>query len=159
MIKSILTQAWWNIMQPLKLCFWIVFNDLRRCLLAIKNEKRKGLNFSIKLIYVCRSPRILEWVAYPFSSGSSQPRNRIGVSFIEGGFFTNWAMREAHNYINYIKYIRACKNTHHLFRWWDLSGFILFGIFYIFYNEHRLLLWSEINLGNIVWSLFWFCSS
>ena len=36
-----------------------------------------------------RSPRILEWVAYPFSSGSSQPRNRTGVSCIEGGFFTN----------------------------------------------------------------------
>ena len=41
------------------------------------------------------SPRILEWVAYPFSSGSSQPRNWTGVSCIAGGFFTNWAMREA----------------------------------------------------------------
>ena len=41
------------------------------------------------------SPRILEWVAYPFSSRSSQPRNRTGVSCITGGFFTNWAMREA----------------------------------------------------------------
>ena len=28
------------------------------------------------------SPRILEWVAYPFSRGSSWPRNRTGVSFI-----------------------------------------------------------------------------
>jgi len=35
------------------------------------------------------SPRILEWVAYPFSSGSSQPRNRTWVSCIAGGFFTN----------------------------------------------------------------------
>ena len=35
-------------------------------------------------------PRILEWVAYPFSSGSSQPRNRTGVSCIAGGFFTSW---------------------------------------------------------------------
>ena len=35
------------------------------------------------------SPRILEWVAYPFSSGSSRPRNRTRVSFIAGGFFTN----------------------------------------------------------------------
>ena len=35
------------------------------------------------------SPRILEWVAFPFSSGSSQPRNRTGVSCIAGGFFTN----------------------------------------------------------------------
>ena len=41
------------------------------------------------------SPRILEWVAYPFSSGSSPPRNRTRVSCIAGGFFTNWAIREA----------------------------------------------------------------
>ena len=41
------------------------------------------------------SPRILEWVTYPFSSGSSQPRNQTGVSCIAGGFFTNWAIREA----------------------------------------------------------------
>ena len=41
------------------------------------------------------SPRILEWVAYPFSSRSSQPRNRTGLSCISGGFFTNWAIREA----------------------------------------------------------------
>ena len=40
------------------------------------------------------SPRMLEWVAYPFSSGSSQPRNRTGVSCTAGGFFTNWATRE-----------------------------------------------------------------
>ena len=44
------------------------------------------------------SPRILEWVACPFSRGSSWPRNRTGVSCIAGGFFTNWAMREAHIY-------------------------------------------------------------
>ena len=36
-----------------------------------------------------RSPRMLEWVAYPFSIGSSQPRNRTRVSCIAGGFFTN----------------------------------------------------------------------
>ena len=41
------------------------------------------------------SPRILEWVAYPFSRGSSQPRNWTGVSSIAGGFFTNCTMREA----------------------------------------------------------------
>ena len=40
------------------------------------------------------SPRILEWVAYPFSSGYSQPRNRTGVSCNAGRFFTNWAIRE-----------------------------------------------------------------
>ena len=31
------------------------------------------------------SPRILEWVAYPFSRGSPQPR----VSCLAGGFFTS----------------------------------------------------------------------
>ena len=41
------------------------------------------------------SPRILEWVAYPFSRGFSQTRNRTGVSCIAGRFFTNWAIREA----------------------------------------------------------------
>ena len=41
------------------------------------------------------SPRILEWVAYPFSSWSSRPRNRTGVFCIAGRFFTNWAPRKA----------------------------------------------------------------
>ena len=34
-------------------------------------------------------PRILEWVAYPFSSRSSWPRNWTEVSCIAGRFFTN----------------------------------------------------------------------
>ena len=42
-----------------------------------------------------RNPRILEWVAYPFSSGSSWPRNRTRVSCTACGFFTDWAIREA----------------------------------------------------------------
>ena len=42
--------------------------------------------------------RILEWVAYPFSSGYSQPRNQTGVSCIAGGFFTVWATKEAQEY-------------------------------------------------------------
>ena len=40
-------------------------------------------------------PSILEWVACPFSIGSSRPKNWTGVSCIAGGFFTNWAVREA----------------------------------------------------------------
>ena len=39
------------------------------------------------------SPRILEWVAYPFFSGSSRPRNQTGVSWIAGRLFTSWATR------------------------------------------------------------------
>ena len=35
------------------------------------------------------SPRILKQVPYPFSRGASQPRNRTGVSYVAGGFFTS----------------------------------------------------------------------
>ena len=34
-------------------------------------------------------PGILEWVAYPFSRGSCQSRNRTGISCIAGRFFTS----------------------------------------------------------------------
>ena len=37
------------------------------------------------------SPGMLEWVAYPFSRGTSQPRNWTGVSCIAGRFFASWA--------------------------------------------------------------------
>ena len=39
--------------------------------------------------------RILEWVAFPFSRGSSQPRDQTQVSHIAGRFFISWATREA----------------------------------------------------------------
>ena len=44
------------------------------------------------------SPRILEWVAYPFSRGSSKPRDQTQVSRIAGRFFTSWATRETQEY-------------------------------------------------------------
>ena len=40
------------------------------------------------------SPRILEWIACPFSRVSSQPRDWTQVSHISGRFFTSWATRE-----------------------------------------------------------------
>ena len=42
--------------------------------------------------------RILEWVAMPSSSGSSQPRDQPQVSRIAGGFLTSRATRGAHNF-------------------------------------------------------------
>ena len=38
---------------------------------------------------------ILEWVAFPFSKVSSQPRDQTCISCIAGRFFTSWATREA----------------------------------------------------------------
>ena len=44
--------------------------------------------------------RIQEWVTFPFSMGSSQPRNQNQVSCIVGGFFTTWATGKSLNSIN-----------------------------------------------------------
>ena len=33
--------------------------------------------------------KILEWLAFPFSRGSSQPRDQTQVSSTAGGFFTS----------------------------------------------------------------------
>ena len=38
-------------------------------------------------VYGILQARILEWVAIPFSRGSSQPRDRTWVSYIAGRFF------------------------------------------------------------------------
>ena len=38
--------------------------------------------------------RILDWVAFPFSRGSSQPRDQTQVSHIAGRFFTSWATKK-----------------------------------------------------------------
>ena len=65
------------------------------------------------------SPRILQWVAYPFSSGSSRPRNQTMVSYMAGRFYTNWAIKEdlpIYLFIwlrSFIKYIcLTCYYTH-----------------------------------------------
>ena len=42
--------------------------------------------------------RILEWVVFPFSRGSSKTRDQTQVSHIASGFFTSWATREAQEY-------------------------------------------------------------
>ena len=40
-------------------------------------------------VYGILQTRILEWIAIPYSWGSSQPRGRTQVSHIAGGFFTS----------------------------------------------------------------------
>ena len=48
-------------------------------------------------VYGVLQAKIREWVAIPFSSGSSRPRDWTQVSCIAGRFFTMWATREAPN--------------------------------------------------------------
>ena len=47
--------------------------------------------------------RILEWVAIPFSRGSSRPKGQTLVSWIAGRFFTIWATREAQRTVIKVK--------------------------------------------------------
>ena len=49
-------------------------------------------------VYVILQARILEWIAFPFSRESSQPRDRTQVSYIAGEFFTSWATRKTQEY-------------------------------------------------------------
>ena len=50
--------------------------------------------------------RTLEWIASPFSRGSSRPRVKTQVSRIAGRFFAVWATREAqYRYMNVHKYL------------------------------------------------------
>jgi len=68
----------------------------QHCLLTIKKKVKVALScltlcdpmdYTVHGIF---QARILEWVAFPFSRGSSQPRNRTGVSCTTAGeFFTN----------------------------------------------------------------------
>ena len=41
-------------------------------------------------VYGILLAKILEWVAFPFSRGSSQPRDQTQVSHIAGRFFTSY---------------------------------------------------------------------
>ena len=80
-----------------------------------------------------RSPRILEWVAYPFARGSPPPRNQTGFSCIAGRFFTNWAIRE------------ACSVTQSCPTLWDpmdcsLPGSSVHGVF-----QARILEWVAMS--------------
>ena len=48
--------------------------------------------------------RILEWVAMPFSRGSSQPRDQTHISCNAGRFFTDWAtssVQFSHSVVSY----------------------------------------------------------
>ena len=79
-------------------------------------QSKKCWNYSVKVKVVQLCPtlydpmdyivhwilqvRILEWVAFPFSRGSSQPRDQTQVSLIAGRLFISWATREAQEYWN-----------------------------------------------------------
>ena len=52
------------------------------------------------LVHGILQVRILGWVAFPFSRGSSQPKDWTQVSRILGRFFTSWATSETRKYLS-----------------------------------------------------------
>ena len=61
--------------------------------------------------------RILEWVTFPFSRGSSQPRDLTQVSCTAGRFFTSWVTREAPGYGVFLEMDYCWWNSKKLFLW------------------------------------------
>ena len=61
------------------------------------SDSSDPMNCTLPGSFVCGifQARILEWVAIPFSRGSSWPRDWTWVSCIAGRFFTIWDTREA----------------------------------------------------------------
>ena len=59
---------------------------------------RVQISATLLTVHGILQARILEWVACPFSTGSSQPRDRTQVSPIAGRFLSSWATREAQEY-------------------------------------------------------------
>ena len=80
--------------------------------------------------------RILEWIAFPFSSGSFQHSDWTQVSLIAGGFFTSWATRDTTTRQKVASYQKKKKKLYiikarrfsilfHLLNDWDLDRIIL----------------------------------
>ena len=60
-------------------------------------EANPGFPHSRQILYHLSHqgiPRILEWVAYPFSRASSRPRNWTKISCVPDRFFISWATLE-----------------------------------------------------------------
>ena len=74
-------------------CVWLTCSELK-----VPQSCPTLCNPMEYMVHGILQARILEWVAFPFSRGSSQPRNQTWVSCIAGGFFTHWAIKEAQNW-------------------------------------------------------------
>ena len=69
--------------------------------------------------------RILEWLAFPFSRGSSQRRDWTKVSHTAGGFFTSWATSEV------LVHIKICTFRIYFFTFLSVTNIVNFIYIYI----------------------------
>ena len=92
---------------------------------------------SYYIVHRILQARILEWVAFPFSSGCSQPRDPTQVSPIAGRYFTSWVTMAL-----YLKH--HCKPS--LYR---LSPILASKSFIVLYCTFK----SIIHLELLLWKL------
>ena len=72
---------------------------------VVSNSTTPWNNNNVSLLFLGISQaRILEWVAIPFSRGSSQARDWTQVSCIAGGFFTSWATKGSPRILEWVTY-------------------------------------------------------
>ena len=75
----------------MELCVWKLTGESESHSVVSDSLRPHGLELP-RLLCPILQARILEWVAVPFSRGSSPPRDWTWVSCIAGRFFTIWAM-------------------------------------------------------------------
>ena len=70
---------------------------LRCCSMRSESESDSVVSHSLRphSVHGILQARIVEWVSFPFSRGTSQPREWAQISHTAGRFFTNWAIGEA----------------------------------------------------------------
>ena len=102
MISKIVCIVLKTILEYLYKAEWNIFK-----IVQIKTNYVKSVIYSVRLcdpmdcgppgssVHGILQARIQEWVAIPFSRGSSQPKDPTLVSCIAGRFFTFWTTREA----------------------------------------------------------------
>ena len=84
--------------------------------------------------------RILEWVAIPFSRGSSQPKNQTQVSCIVGRFFTIWVTRGEHGH---------CRS--HWLRWGRTAVGWAFNPIWLVFLQGGESLDADMHTGRMPW--------
>ena len=93
--------------------------------------------------------RVLEWVAFSFSRGSSRPREQTQVSWTAGWRFTLWATREAMsmNLGRYWEVVRDREAWHAAIHWVTKSQ-IQLGKWTTIVNDLLIFHWMK----TLVWS-------
>ena len=91
--------------------------------------------------------RILKWVAFPFSRGSSQPRDQTQVSCMASGFFISWAPGSPLVYIQWTitrSVIMPNKIMPFATTWMDLETVILSEVS----HRRRNIVWHSLYVAS-----------